>query len=143
MILVSPGDSRNWIIYAKNKTSNHPNGLPDVLLIVASDQIELLDKKIEFLKEKTEDYELISNYLEYGHDLSFFGDESRRGNEHFRFKYNYISEKRLIRGNISNQSICLSIHFSRQIYSNGHHPIFSCRYNMILIFGNENYISIL
>jgi len=101
MILVSPGDSRNWIICAKNKTSNHPNGLPDVLLIVASDQIELLDKKIDFLKEKTEDYELISNYLEYGHDLSFFGDESRRGNEHFRFKYNYISEKRLIRGNIS------------------------------------------
>jgi Dyp-type peroxidase family len=84
--LTSPGDSRNWVIGAKNKRSDHPNGLPDILLIVASDQVELLDKKVEFLKEKAEEYELINHYLEYGHDLSFYGDESRRGTEHFGFK---------------------------------------------------------
>ena len=84
--LTSPGDSRNWVIGAKNKPSNHPNGLPDILLIVAGDQVELLDRKVEFLKEKAEEYELINHYIEYGHDLSFYGDESRRGTEHFGFK---------------------------------------------------------
>jgi Dyp-type peroxidase family len=98
--LTSPGDPRNWKIGAKNKSSDHPNGLPDVLLIVASDQVELLDTQVKFLKEKAEEYELISQYIEHGHDLSFFGDESRRGTEHFGFK-DGVSQPG-IRGRISN-----------------------------------------
>ena len=73
------GNYNNWIV-------GGPKSLVDILLIVASDQVETLELKAQRLTDNSIHYDLRKIYGEIGHDLSYYGDKEKKGREHFGFK---------------------------------------------------------
>ena len=90
----SSGYRDNWEI-GEEKTGKYP--VPDILLIMASDTPDMLNKEIEDIKKTlSKDLEIVCD--ETGHDLSYY-DLNKRGKEHFGFK-DGISQPE-IRGRLS------------------------------------------
>ena len=73
------GNYNNWVI-------GGPKSKPDVLLIVASDDKQILETRVQSLINKSNSYGLKKVYEITGHDLSSYGDQTKRGHEHFGFK---------------------------------------------------------
>ncbi len=59
---------------------------PDIVLIVASDNSQILEARVQLLTNQASSYGLKKIWQDDGHDLSYYGDESKRGHEHFGFK---------------------------------------------------------
>jgi len=74
----SEGNLHNWII-------GSPRSIPDILLIIASDMLDVLKAKSNDLIETAKENGITNFYHETGHDLSYFNEE-KRGQEHFGFK---------------------------------------------------------
>ena len=47
---------------------------------------QTLETKVQSLTSQANSYGLKKIYEETGHDLSYYGDEAKRGHEHFGFK---------------------------------------------------------
>lgn len=93
------GNPWNWIIGSSNP---NPKSIPvpDVLLIVASDSPESLKAQVSSLISQANSHSLRKIYEETGHDLSYYGDDTKKGHEHFGFK-DGISHPG-VRGRLSN-----------------------------------------
>jgi Dyp-type peroxidase family len=73
------GNFNNWVI-------GGPNSKPDLILIVASDNPQTLQTRAQLLTSQANSYGLKKIYETTGHDLSYYGDDAKRGHEHFGFK---------------------------------------------------------
>jgi Dyp-type peroxidase family len=73
------GNYNNWVVGA-------PKSIPDILLIVASDDPNILEAEVHSLIDSANSYGLTKIYDVTGHDLSYYGDKGKRGHEHFGFK---------------------------------------------------------
>lgn len=87
------GNYNKWVI-------GGPNSKPDILLIVASDNLEAVETQVQSLVSQASSYGLKKIYEQPGHDLSYYGNEAKRGHEHFGFK-DGISQPG-VRGRLSN-----------------------------------------
>lgn len=75
----SEGNCNNWYV-------GGPRSLVDIFVIMASDQVEILQPQVQSFIEKANQYGLAKIYEETGHDLAYYGDPKKRGHEHFGFK---------------------------------------------------------
>jgi Dyp-type peroxidase family len=74
------GNFKNWVV-------GGPTSRPDIVLIVASDNSQTLETHVQSLTNQASSYglkKICENIT--GHDLSYYGDETKRGHEHFGFK---------------------------------------------------------
>jgi Dyp-type peroxidase family len=90
------GNYNNWVI-------GGPKSKPDVMLIVASDDKQILETRVQSLINEANSYGLKKVYEITGHDLSSYGDPAKQGHEHFGFK-DGISHPG-VRGRLSHNSI--------------------------------------
>ena len=72
--------------YFNNWKIGSPTSKPDIVLIVASDNSQILEARVQSLTNQASSYGLKKIWQDEGHDLSYYGDESKRGHEHFGFK---------------------------------------------------------
>jgi Dyp-type peroxidase family len=91
------GNPWNWVVGSTNPKCIP---VPDVILIVASDSPESLEAQVSSLISQANSHGIRKIYQETGHDLSYYGDETKKGHEHFGFK-DGISQPG-VRGRLSN-----------------------------------------
>jgi Dyp-type peroxidase family len=75
-------DFSAWVVGA-------PGKIPDVLIIIAADDVGELQNKISLLHKSADDLGLTTIYEETGHDLSHYSSQGQQfpsGHEHFGFK---------------------------------------------------------
>ena len=95
------GHPKNWIVGAEKVPLGQDRCMPDIFLIIASDDPDRLIQTFKNIHDDTTANGLILCYEEEGHDLSYYGYEELRGHEHFGFK-DRISQPG-IRGKLSEQ----------------------------------------
>lgn len=93
------GHPKQWEIGAKDVPLGQRRCMPDILLVIASDESNKLIQEYNKINNESDLNGLILCYDEEGHDLSHYGYEELRGHEHFGFK-DGISQPG-IRGKIS------------------------------------------